>query len=64
MHGGPMLQAEKLLALAKRQFNRREYHLAEDLVQLLHGMNERLDLFEKASKRSSSVVQVKDTDEN
>ena len=30
-----MQQAEKLLALAKRQFNRREYHLAEDLVNFV-----------------------------
>ena len=35
MRGGPMQQTEKILSLAKRQFNRREYHLAEDLVNFV-----------------------------
>jgi hypothetical protein len=33
--GDRMQNSERLLALAKRQFNRREYHLAEDLINFV-----------------------------
>lgn len=66
MHGGPMLQAEKLLALAKRQFNRREYHLAEDLVNfVLREDDKNLDarlllarILDRAGRRNLAIQEL------
>ena len=66
MHGGPMQQTEKLLSLAKRQFNRREYHLAEDLVNFVlkeddKNLDARLLLaqtLERAGRRNLAIQEL------
>ena len=66
IHGSPTLRSEKLLALANRQFNRREYHLAEDLVNfVLKKDNQNIDArlllartLDRAGRRNLAIQEL------